>query len=771
MPKIIRNNFTSGEVSPALRLRSDLALLTSGLKTCKNLIVTPEGGVKSRPGSQITYRIGDAYQYEQVRLIPFIFSKEMAFKILFSPQTIAVFWQGNPVSIFTSSSPGWPGYSWEEIQEIQYSQTLDVMILTVEGKPPFALRRLDNSNWQLSSDLWSDVRKNPVYLDGSSLSLTQIQYDPLTRTMTADTGGQATSDLLKKRLWLFENDKNSPLFKYDWDLIVEAVGAGGEVTLKLVSNPGPKTSTGIPSTALAYYKDAIPTGDTQGAGDFPKDYYYRITTILKSGVETPPSAVYSAVGHKSISSIYGMKLIWGQWQGDPSDEVLCYRIYKETSPASGIFGWIGDANNNTFTDFNIAPLSSDTISSSEGLTIPNAAASAMYQQRLILGGGGELPAQVMASRTGDYFSAKTSSPIKDTDAFVFNLSSPSYEKITSMISLDRLYIFTSEGVWAIGEGVNEVLTPTTFSAKKLSYEGSSRIPPVVMGSRIMYVPSKADRLLIAQFGGSEGVSSTEDLTTTSRHLFDGQKIREVVRRNDAGDTFWVLLESGKLLVMTYLPEHKIAAWAPWELPEGALAKTLVSVPEFGGEAVYAVILRGSSATMERLTPPFGLDVTPAMDAWVYAASSTPIHEVYGLDALEGQEVYALVDDVPLGPFIVEAGKIVMEHSGREIYAGLPFETAVETFPMYPETNDIGQVGQVRKVRAHLFDEAPVMVEVNGREAFYPSRDVDNSYGDPAPGPVQDVDVPPGWEDGVTVRATTSLGVPLRLLALEFQYEY
>lgn len=768
MPKIIRNNFTSGEVSPALRLRSDLALLTSGLKTCKNLIVTPEGGVKSRPGSQITYQIGEASQYEQVRLIPFIFSKEMAFKVLFTPQTIAVFWQGNPISIFTSSSPGWPGYSWREIQEIQTVQSLDVMILTVEGKPPFALRRKTNEVWELSADLWGDARLKPVFLkDPTSVQITAFSYDPGTRYASGVADGAA--GLVGKRLWLYDPTPGHPLNRFDWDLFVESQ-SGGVMQLRLVSQPGPELATGIPSTVIAERKDAILVGDQSAAGDFRKDYYYRVTAILKTGAESSPSAVVTGLQLKSLTQVNGVKIEWLPWGGEVG-EVIYYRVYKETSPGSGIFGWIGDSSSTSFSDFNIAPLSSDSITASEGLDVPKASAAAMYQQRLILGGGGELPAQVMASRTGDYFSTKTSSPIKDTDSFVFNLSSPSYERITSMVSLDRLYILTTEGVWAIGEGVNEVLAPTTFSAKKLSYEGSSRIPPVVMGSRIMYVPSKADRLLIAQFGGSEGVSSTEDLTTSSRHLFDGQKIREVVRRNDAGDTFWVLLESGRLLVMTYLPEHKIAAWAPWELPEGALVRSLVSVPEFGGEAVYAVILRGSLASMERLTPPLGVDVTPAMDAWVYAASTTPIHEVYGLDALEGREVHALVDDVPLGPFIVEAGKIIMEHSGREIYAGLPFETVVETFPMYPETNDIGQVGQVRKVRAHLFDEAPVMVEVNGTAAYYPSRDVDNSYGDPAPGPVQDVDVPPGWEDGVTVRATTNLGVPLRLLALEFQYEY
>lgn len=783
MPKIIRNNFTSGEVSPALRMRQDLALFESGLKTCKNVMVTPEGGVRSRFGSQMTYSLGSASDFKNARLIPFLFNKEQAYQVLFTPSMIAVFWTGMPVIgpggpvVFTSGSPGWPGYTADEIQKIQYTQTLDVMLLAVEGKPVAALRRGNGEVWGLSSSLWGEAKIPPVYISGGTgMTLSSVSYSPSSRTLTAVSDSGTAADYTGRRIWIHDSDPASVFNKYDWDLVVTsatpASPSGVSITARLVSVPGPKVGETIPSIAAGMMFDASLVGDQSAAGTYKKDYYYRVTAVLADGRETPPSAVVSGYQINTLTAVNGLKFTWADWAGANGTDVLYYRVYKETSPGSGIFGWIGDANSTSYEDYNTAPLTSDNITSSEGIAVPNASATALYQQRMFMGGGGEMPTQITSSRTGDYFSLKTSSPIKDTDAFTFNLSTPSYEKVVSMVSMDRLYILTNEGIWAVGEGVNEVMTPTTFSAKKLSYTGASSIRPIVLGSRIMFVPSRRDRIYIASFGGSEGVSALEDVTLTARHLFDGHQIKEVVRRSEGGDSFWVLRDDGKLLVLTYLPDHKISAWASWELGGGAEAASLLGIPEARSEAVYAVLLRGNTATMERLTPPPFSDTTPMLDAWVLSErGGSPFTYIGGLGHLEGREVYAVADNHPVGPFVVDNGAIELDHPVNAAFVGLQFTAEIETFPIYPESNELGQVGQAVRARAHMFDDSPVRLYIGGQEAQSYSRDVSNGYGAPFVGETQDFDIPGNWMDGMTLRATADWGIPLRLLALELQIEY
>lgn len=770
MPKYIRNNFTSGEVSPALRLRNDLALFTSGLKTCKNVVVTPEGGVKSRAGSQVTYVMGSS-DYSQSRVFPFIFSNDMAFQVLVSPTAIVVFYRGQPVqgALFNSSSEGWPGYSWADIQDLKYTQTLDVMIFTVEGSRPWALRRVANDSWELTDDVWRTKALGPVSMASTGLLLTNIVYDPANRTMTAHSGYGSEADYTGRRIYMYDPDESSVFNKYDWDFVVETAtnaSSGVDLTLRQLSTTGPDTAEEVPSSGAAEMLDAQTTGESDSAGTYKKDYYYRVTAVLMDGRETPPGAIVTARQIKTLTTVWGLKFSWNPWTGKAGERVIYYRVYKETAPLSGIFGWIGDVSGTTYTDFNIAPLASDTISATEGLAVPKASAVALYQQRLVLGGGGEVPGQILASRTGDYFSTKASSPIKDTDAFSFALSSPAYERIRSMVSLDRLYIFTSEGVWALGEGVNEVLTPFTFSAKKLSYEGASSVPPVVVGSQILYVPTKRDRLLLATFGGTEGQSSREDLTVLCRHLFRGHQITEVVRR--LSGEYWVLLDTGALLTLTYLPEHKIVAWSRVEMGAGALTISLTATPELGGTAVYALIRRYGVYTMERLTPPTFNEAAPSMDAWVTGVRASSVE---GLSHLEGVQVAIVADGVPLERQVVTNGRVILDKEAKSILVGVPFETEIETFPLFPETNDIGQRGQLVKVRAHLMDEAPVKIEIGGEEGYYPARSSDDGYGAPTVGDVQDVDIPAGWHDGIAIRVTTDQGAPLQLLALELQIEY
>ena len=782
MPKIIRNNFTSGEVSPALRMRQDLALFESGLKTCKNVIVTPEGGVKSRHGSQMTYPLGSHADYKDARLVPFVFNKEQAYQVLLTPTAIAVFWQGYPVTningpvVFTSASSGWPGYTADDIQKLQYTQTLDVMLLAVEGKAPCALKRGNGEVWSLSANLWGEVKLAPVYMaNGTSMSLTSVTYDPSTRVLSAVSSHGVPADFTGRRLWAYDADPTSVFNKYDWDLeVLTATGVmgGTNITARLVSTPGPKVGETIPTVASGEMYNATLVGDQGAAGTYKKNYYYRVTGVLPDGRETPPSAVVTGYNINTLTAVNGLKFTWNDWIGSDGTGVLYYRVYKEASPGSGIFGWIGDANSTSFEDYNIAPLTSDNITSADGIAVPKASAIALYQQRMFLGGGGDMPSQVASSRTGDYFSLKTSSPIKDTDAFAFNLSTPSYEKVVSMVSMDRLYILTNEGIWAVAEGVNEVMTPTTFSAKKLSYTGASPIRPVVLGSRIMFVPSRRDRIYIASFGGQEGVSALEDVTLTARHLFEGHKIKEVVRRSEGGDSFWVLRDDGILLVLTYLPDHKITAWAPWELGGDARAVSLLGIPEAQSEAVYALLTRGGTVTLERMTPPPFTDVTPALDSWVMTdRGGLPFTIVTGLDHLEGREVYAVADDHPVGPFYVEDGRITLQHDARLAYVGLKITSEVETFPIYPQANELGRPGNAVRARAHLFDDSPVRLFIGGREAQFYSRDVNNGYGAPAFGDYMDFDIPGNWVDGMTLRATADWGVPLQLLALELQIEY
>jgi len=53
-------SLSSGEISPSLYARTDVSKYQSGLKTCRNFIVSKFGGVESRAGTEFVAEVKDS---------------------------------------------------------------------------------------------------------------------------------------------------------------------------------------------------------------------------------------------------------------------------------------------------------------------------------------------------------------------------------------------------------------------------------------------------------------------------------------------------------------------------------------------------------------------------------------------------------------------------------------------------------------------------------------------------------------------------------------
>lgn len=92
MPRLIQPSFTSGELSPSLHARVDLAKYLSGTRSIENMFVHSHGGASNRPGTiHVCQALGPG------RLIPFIFSVEQAYALEFTDNKIRVLKEGGIV--------------------------------------------------------------------------------------------------------------------------------------------------------------------------------------------------------------------------------------------------------------------------------------------------------------------------------------------------------------------------------------------------------------------------------------------------------------------------------------------------------------------------------------------------------------------------------------------------------------------------------------------------------------------------------------------------
>lgn len=147
--RLVQPSLTAGEMSPALYARVDLARYQSGLRACRNFVVRAYGGVENRAGFQFLAACGD--ETRRVRVIPFVVSNIAAYAIEL----------GHEYARFTSadgtvieSSPGVPleiVTPWDEDQifDVRYTQSADVMTLVHNDTRPRDLTRLTATSFQI----------------------------------------------------------------------------------------------------------------------------------------------------------------------------------------------------------------------------------------------------------------------------------------------------------------------------------------------------------------------------------------------------------------------------------------------------------------------------------------------------------------------------------------------------------------------------------------------------------------------------------------------
>lgn len=146
--KVIQNSFSGGELSPAMFGRIDDSKYAFGLATCRNLICRAQGPVENRSG--FAFVRAAKYADRACRLIPFTFSSDQTMVLEFGDKYVRFHTQGqtlldedgDPYEIETP-------YEADDLDEINYSQSADIVTLVHPRYAPRELRRYGATDWRL----------------------------------------------------------------------------------------------------------------------------------------------------------------------------------------------------------------------------------------------------------------------------------------------------------------------------------------------------------------------------------------------------------------------------------------------------------------------------------------------------------------------------------------------------------------------------------------------------------------------------------------------
>ena len=145
---LLQPTFSGGELSPSLYARVDIERYGNSVKTAKNFLVRPTGGLVNRPGLQFVNEVKDSAK--RVRLIPFEFSVEAAYVIELGDE-YARFYANGGLLVDGSDVPVEVATPWgeDEIGDVKFTQSADVMILVHPNHAPRKLSRTTATSFTL----------------------------------------------------------------------------------------------------------------------------------------------------------------------------------------------------------------------------------------------------------------------------------------------------------------------------------------------------------------------------------------------------------------------------------------------------------------------------------------------------------------------------------------------------------------------------------------------------------------------------------------------
>lgn len=188
MPRFLQPSLSSGELSPGMRGRVDLARHATSLGRARNFITKPTGGGAKRPGTIFRGRV--KYPDRKTRLLPFVFSTSVKYLVELGHNYMRFWLDGvlvtsteTPVQGITAASPAVVTAAAHGYANGQYVIMRGVRGMTSVNDRTFRVTNVTTNSFELQD---MDTTGHPAYISGGSADLVVEVASPYTE----DTLGQ-----------------------------------------------------------------------------------------------------------------------------------------------------------------------------------------------------------------------------------------------------------------------------------------------------------------------------------------------------------------------------------------------------------------------------------------------------------------------------------------------------------------------------------------------------------------------------------------------------
>ncbi len=733
-------SLNSGKMTPLIDVRSDIEKYSSGCRILKNMIPLIYGPVTRRPGTKY---IADVDNHDvKSRMVSFIFSATIAYKLEFSDQIINAYF-GNTLVDADIVSP----YLEVDLFQHQFKQSADVMWIVHPSYAQRKLSRVSATEFSLDTitfDKGPFIERNDIAED-DDVTIAVTGYTVATATAGAAGAGEFTvtnaTDIsglfpVNGRFYVTNSTGNDTAYTVltatyaatTLTLVPNEAVADGTDNGQIMVEGGTVTLTASAATFI--------TGTSGHTGALFKLTHKRLKTVTKG----------TAVATGVIGEAIDVKGNWtftttGNWDATIEIQRLedgtnweTFRTYvstmtagqgsfnaqkTEVEEADGVQFRInvtsytnGTVEANFIVDkstqdsiFRITATASTTSATATAVIAApdNVAAKrwaegswskvrgypsavTFHDERIVYGFSDSDQQNMWLSETGRFEDFEAG--LKDADAFTLTL--PTADRGRWLGSLEILAAGTSGGEWRIrATTLDAKLTPKNWEMKEQTTYGSADIQAMEVNEAIIFIDYVARKIREYTFSDPKQKYVSPDLTAMAENITSGGITSAAIQKNPDSIIWFTIANSPYLISMTYEREQNVVAFAEHPLGGDGIAESICITPSTNEDIITLTVRRtinGSTVRfIEEMQPRDWGSTTSAADSFfvdagiVDTGGSTTIS---GLDHLEGETVAVLVDGAVQASKVVSGGEITIDEAGDRVVVGLPYEYQVS--PMRPD---------------------------------------------------------------------------------------
>lgn len=620
-------------------------------------------------------------------------------------------------------------YGEDDLLDIQFTQSADVMFLVHPDYPPQKISRYGDYEWEIEP------------LDATGDGPYSSDHDPASAQPAAYTGSNVQvvfNEALFEAKHVgtplrigYANPLDASDIRWGYGIINSLSGAGPlhsviyvnilePLGYELIFNPEfeqgllgwERSASGVSYSGVSAHFVQL----THGSGLLP-------AATLKQNLEVMIGEQLTLDIH--ISAMIGtLRVSVGKQATDPSDgsygkDVVDYVSYTTTgtktitftsTAAKDIFILLTTDGSSTGQYVQISRINlkrTDKTTAEFRLAAFNAVdgyprAVGIFEQRLCFAGTKSNPLGAWLSRTGYFEDFSFNSPSQDDDSISFRFDSGQVTDIQWLASLRTLVVGTTGSEWQVQGADGGAITPSSLSARPQSYFGSEHMQPLLIGSDVLFT----------QYGGSvirdlfysleaDGYHGDE-LSILAHHFLDGHRVKEWAYARLPYSIVWVVRDDGKLLGMTFDKRQDVSGWHLHET-DGAI-ESICCIPAGAENYVYLVVKRTINGQEKRYIEVMMPRVT---DETTYdfffldcglSYRGAPANNISGLAHLEGRTVSALADGGVVEGLVVTGGAITLPYDAELVHVGIPYICDLQTLVINLNDDTAGAtIGRLRTI--------------------------------------------------------------------------